>query len=203
MKKLRYIASIIVCSLMILCLNSCLETKHFEVDESLLEEQINDNDIQISYRMPSGFKPIKKSMVDSIASAELQYDPFAAKILAIYVDTLLNNSSAVVSDMRNVPAERTENKLDFYFTEFNPSNYWDNVEITRYKFNQFPKVVQLDMYNSNRRLIKLFFYDENKVKFSVDYVLPEEYYLDIKPFVESSIGSFNDGYTIVIEQTKQ
>jgi len=89
---------------MILCLNSCLETKHFEVDESLLEEQINDNDIQISYRMPSGFKPIKKSMVDSIASVELQHDPFAAKILAIYVDTLLNNSSAVVSDMRNVPA---------------------------------------------------------------------------------------------------
>jgi len=59
------------------------------------------------------------------------------------------------------------------------------------------------MYNSNRRLIKLFFYDENKVKFSVDYVLPEEYYLDIKPFIESSIGSFNEGYTIVIEQTKQ
>jgi len=49
----------------------------------------------------------------------------------------------------------------------------------------------------------LFFYDENKVKFSVDYVLPEEYYLDIKPFIESSIGSFNEGYTIVIEQTKQ
>ena len=187
MKKLRYIASIIVCSLMILCLNSCLETKHFEVDESLLEEQINDNDIQISYRMPSGFKPIKKSMVDSIASVELQYDPFAAKILAIYVDTLLRNASAVVSDMRNIPAERTENKLDFYFTEFNPSNYWDKVEISRYKFNQFPRLFNWICIIPIEDLLNCF-YDENKVKFSVD-CLPEEYYLDIKPFIESSIGS--------------
>lgn len=187
---------------MALGLNSCVETKQFEIDEALLEEQINDNDIQISYRMPSGFKPIKKSMVDSITSAELQHDPFAPKILAIYVDTLLSNANAVVSDMRNVPAERTENKLDFYFTEYNPNNYWDKVEKTIYKFNQFTKVVQLDMYNSNSRLIKLFFYDENKAKFSVDYFLPEAYYLDLEPFIESSIGSFNDGYTLVIEQTK-
>ena len=100
-------------------LQGCVKERKFVVDEGLLEKTATENNIGIDYQMPAGFSAIRQGMVDTIAVQEQQHDPFSGRIAAIYVDTLLGNSIVMITDMAAVPAERTENKLDFYFTEFN------------------------------------------------------------------------------------
>lgn len=181
---------------------SCIKERSFTVDEGLLEERVTNKSIGISYCMPSGFKAMRQGMVDTLAVQEQQHDPFSGKISAIYVDTLLLNSVVMITDMATVPAERTENKLDFYFTEFNPDKIWDKVEIQRYRFGDFPKVVQLDMYNTKKRNIKLYFYDDDKARFCVDYLFDSELYNDLKPFIDSSVGSFSKFHEFSITTTE-
>lgn len=185
---------IAIAAAMLFLLTSCVKERKFTVDEGLLEKRTENAALKISYCPPSGFNAVRQGVVDTIAAQELSHDPFSGKITALYVDTLVRNSTMIVRDLAAVPEERTENKLDFYFTEFNPNGFWDGVEIERYRFGDFKKVVQLDMQNKDSHLIKLFFYGDGKARFSVDYMLPQEFYNDLLPFIESSIGSFQDFY---------
>lgn len=171
----------------------------YKMETTLLEEVSNSNELQISYRMPAGFKALDKDFVDSIARVEMNYDPFAAQLVALYVDTLLSNANVSISDMRHIPGERTNNQLDFYKTEFNRSQYWTTVSRNDYKLTGFQKIVQLDLANADKHLVKVFFYDNDKAVFCVDYFFAEAYYNDLKPFIESSIVSFSKGYQIIIE----
>ncbi len=177
---------------------SCTKEKHFDPDPYLLEAEVADKQLGISYCMPAGFMPIRQDIVEAWSAQEQSYDPFSGKIAAVYVDTLLNFAVAKLTDMTSVPGERTENKLDFYFSEFNPNKEWDKVEIQRYRFGDFPKVVQLDMYNADKYYIKLFFYNQKKAYFSVDFYFDAYMYNDLLPFIESSIGSFKHYLEVII-----
>ena len=193
--KNKIFALIALCAII---MQGCVKERKFVVDEGLLEKTATENNIGIDYQMPAGFSAIRQGMVDTIAVQEQQHDPFSGRIAAIYVDTLLGNSIVMITDMAAVPAERTENKLDFYFTEFNIGKTWDKVEIQRYRFGDFPKVVQLDMYNDSKYNIKLYFYDEDKARFSVDYLFDTGFYNDLKPFIDASVGSFRKHREITI-----
>ena len=179
---------------------SCISERKFEMEEGLVSEVVNHNDLQISYRMPVGFKAVDQNFVDSISQKNMLANPFDRILTKLYVDTVLNNANVSIYDMRHIPAEKTENELDFYKQNYNAQNYWDSVEKRRYKSNEFPRVEEITMSNDYKTLIRVIYFDENKAKFCVDYYFPTDFYEDFIPFVESSIASTQNSYQIIISQ---
>jgi hypothetical protein len=102
--------------------------------------------------------------------------------------------------MRHIPAEKTENELDFYKQNYNAQNFWDNVSKRTYKSNEFPRVEEITMSNAYKTLIRAIYFDDKKAKFCVDYYFPTEFYEDFIPFVLSSIASTQNSYQIIISQ---
>ena len=181
-------------------LASCISERKFEMEEGLVSEVLNHNDVQISYRMPVGFKAVDQSFVDSISQINMLANPFDRMLTKLYVDTVLSNANVSIYDMRHIPAEKTENELDFYKQNYNTQNIWDTVEKRRYKSNEFPRVEEITMSNAYKTLIRVIYFDDKKAKFCVDYYFPTDFYEDFIPFVESSIASTQNSYQIIITQ---
>ena len=179
---------------------SCISNRDFEMDEELLSEVANLNDLQISYRMPMGFKAVNQNFVDSISNISVMANPFDRILTKLYVDTVLSNANISIYDMRHIPTEKTENELDFYKQNYNSQNYWKSVDKRRYKSNEFPRVEEITMSNDYKTLIRVIYFDDKKAKFCVDYFFPTDFYEDFLPFVHSSIASTNNSYQIVITQ---
>lgn len=181
------------------------KSKELRYDPLLLEQEVVNQDLHIAYSVPAGFKLVRQSFTDSIAELELKANPFTERRLAIYVDTLIGNSSISLYDMRQIPYEKTEDRLDFYFSTYNPNGQWESIEKENFKHGDFGKIVALDMENksADRRLIKLYFYENDKAQFSIDYFTRDSYYADLKPFIESSIASVHKNYEIVIDLLDQ
>lgn len=179
---------------------SCISNRDFEMDEGLLSEVANLNDLQISYRMPMGFKAVNQNFVDSISNISVMANPFDRILTKLYVDTVLSNANISIYDMRHIPTEKTENELDFYKQNYNSQNYWKSVDKRRYKSNEFPRVEEITMSNDYKTLIRVIYFDDKKAKFCVDYFFPTDFYEDFLPFVYSSIASTNNSYQIVITQ---
>ena len=190
----------IIILLALALLTSCISERKFEMEEGLVSEVVNHNDLQISYRMPVGFKAVDQNFVDTISQKNMLANPFDRILTKLYVDTVLSNANVSIYDMRHIPAEKTENELDFYKQNYNAQNYWDSVEKRRYKSNEFPRVEEITMSNDYKTLIRVIYFDENKAKFCVDYYFPTEFYEDFIPFVESSIASTQNSYQIIISQ---
>jgi hypothetical protein len=110
---------------------SCISNRDFEMEEGLVSEVVNHNDLQISYRMPVGFKTVDQNFVDSISNIGKFEKPFERILTKLYVDTVLSNANVSIYDMRHIPAEKTENELDFYKQNYNAQNFWDSVEKRR------------------------------------------------------------------------
>ena len=181
-------------------LASCISERKFEMEEGLVSEVLNHNDLQISYRMPVGFKAVDQSFVDSISQINMLANPFDRMLTKLYVDTVLSNANVSIYDMRHIPAEKTENELDFYKQNYNTQNIWDSVNKRRYKSNEFPRVEEITMTNAYKTLIRVIYFDDKKAKFCVDYYFPTEFYDDFIPFVQSSIASTQNSYQIIITQ---
>lgn len=181
-------------------LASCISERKFEMEEGLVSEVLNHNDLQISYRMPVGFKAVDQSFVDSISQINMLANPFDRMLTKLYVDTVLSNANVSIYDMRHIPAEKTENELDFYKQNYNTQNIWDTVEKRRYKSNEFPRVEEITMSNAYKTLIRVIYFDDKKAKFCVDYYFPTDFYEDFLPFVYSSIASTQNSYQIIITQ---
>ena len=181
-------------------LASCISERKFEMEEGLVSEVLNHNDLQISYRMPVGFKAVDQSFVDSISQINMLANPFDRMLTKLYVDTVLSNANVSIYDMRHIPAEKTENELDFYKQNYNTQNIWDSVNKRRYKSNEFPRVEEITMTNAYKTLIRVIYFDDKKAKFCVDYYFPTEFYDDFIPFVYSSIASTQNSYQIIITQ---
>ena len=179
---------------------SCISNRDFEMEEGLVSEVVNHNDLQISYRMPVGFKTVDQNFVDSISNIGKFEKPFERILTKLYVDTVLSNANVSIYDMRHIPAEKTENELDFYKQNYNAQNFWDSVEKRRYKSNEFPRVEEITMSNAYKTLIRVIYFDDKKAKFCVDYYFPTDFYEDFIPFVESSIASTQNSYQIIISQ---
>lgn len=179
---------------------SCISNRDFEMEEGLVSEVANLNDLQISYRMPMGFKAVSQDFVDSISQINLLANPFDRILTKLYVDTVLSNANVSIYDMRHIPAEKTENELDFYKQNYNAQNFWDNVSKRTYKSNEFPRVEEITMSNEKKTLIRAIYFDDKKAKFCVDYYFPTEFYEDFLPFVYSSIASTQNSYQIIISQ---
>ena len=179
---------------------SCISNRDFEMEEGLVSEVVNHNDLQISYRMPVGFKTVDQNFVDSISNIGKFEKPFERILTKLYVDTVLSNANVSIYDMRHIPAEKTENELDFYKQNYNAQNFWDSVEKRRYKSNEFPRVEEITMSNAYKTLIRVIYFDDKKAKFCVDYYFPTEFYEDFIPFVQSSIASTQNSYQIIISQ---
>jgi hypothetical protein len=179
---------------------SCISNRDFEMEEGLVSEVVNHNDLQISYRMPVGFKTVDQNFVDSISNIGKFEKPFERILTKLYVDTVLSNANVSIYDMRHIPAEKTENELDFYKQNYNAQNFWDSVEKRRYKSNEFPRVEEITMSNAYKTLIRVIYFDDKKAKFCVDYYFPTEFYEDFMPFVQSSIASTQNSYQLIISQ---
>ena len=179
---------------------SCISERKFEMEEGLVSEVVNHNDLQISYRMRVGFKAVYQHFVDSISQKNMLANPFDRILTKLYVDTVLSNANVSIYDMRHIPAEKTENELDFYKQNYNSQNYWDSVEKRRYKSNEFPRVEEITMTNAYKTLIRVIYFDDKKAKFCVDYYFPTDFYEDFIPFVESSIASTQNSYQSIISQ---
>lgn len=190
----------IIILLALALLTSCISNRDFEMDEGLLSEVANLNDLQISYRMPMGFKAVNQNFVDSISNISVMANPFDRILTKLYVDTVLSNANISIYDMRHIPTEKTENELDFYKQNYNSQNYWKSVDKRRYKSNEFPRVEEITMSNDYKTLIRVIYFDDKKAKFCVDYFFPTDFYEDFLPFVYSSIASTNNSYQIVITQ---
>lgn len=181
-------------------LTSCISERDFEMEEGLVSDVINLDDLQVSFRVPIGFSQVDQSYVDSISNIAVWANPFDRKLTKLYVDTVLNNANISVYDMRHIPAEKTENELDFYKQNYNAQNNWNNVDKRTYKSNEFLRVEEITMSNEYKTLIRAIYFDDTKAKFCVDYYFPTEFYEDFMPFIYSSIASTTNSYQIVITQ---
>ena len=179
---------------------SCISNRDFEMEEGLVSEVVNHNDLQISYRMPVGFKTVDQNFVDSISNIGKFEKPFERILTKLYVDTVLSNANVSIYDMRHITKKKTENELDFYKQNYNAQNFWDSVEKRRYKSNEFPRVEEITMSNAYKTLIRVIYFDDKKAKFCVDYYFPTDFYEDFLPFVYSSIASTQNSYQIIISQ---
>jgi len=196
MKKIVYIIPIIA-----IVLASCVKERNLRYDDGLLGNETTNQALQISYQLPTGFKMVSQAFTDSIAKQELKANPFSEKRVSIYIDTLIGNATISLYDMRSVPFEKTEDRLDFYFSTYNPNGEWESIEKNIFKHGDFDKIVELVMTNkkSDRKLLKYYFYTDEKAQFSIDYYIRDSYYNDFQPFIESSLASFKRDYNIVID----
>lgn len=166
--------------------------KQFKIEEGLIEESTCNIKLGISFSAPAGFMGISEGYCDSLAQADARQNPFGPRLSAVFIDTLVNNATMSVWDVRCVPQEQLENKLDFYKTEFNLNNEWSSIERDDYRYGCFPHIIELNMSNSQTHLRRVYFYNESKPWFYVDYIVPEAYYNDMKPFIDSSLGTFSE-----------
>ncbi len=174
---------------------SCLRTKDFKINDNLLSDEITNSELQVSYKIPSSFSAVSKNFTDSVSNEEMSRDPAASRICAIYIDTI-NGASIIVSDMRYVPQEKISKNIKEYKKYFNQNNYWKNVEKERYLHEEYT-ITEIRCSNDKALLIKLFFFEKDQQLFTVDYSLPATYAEGYKASIESSIGSFKKGYTVI------
>ena len=193
--------NIILALVSIIILSSCIKERSLRYDASLLEPEVQNAELMIAYQVPAGYKMLSQSFTDSIARAELAANPFSEKRIAIYLDTLIGNSTVCLYDMRSLPYEKTEDRLDFFFSSYNANNQWENIEKNIFSHGDFKKIVELDMVNTStdRRLLKYYFYENDKAQFSIDYYFRNSYYNDLKPYIESSLASVHKSHEILIE----
>ncbi len=182
-------------------LTSCVKEREMRCDEGLLGNEVVNTDLMIAYKTPAGYKMLSQSFTDSVAAQELAANPFSERRVTIYLDTLIGNATMCLYDMRQIPYEKTEDRLDFYFSAYNPDGTWEKIEKNIFRHGDFKKIVELDMVNTqtNRRLLKYYFYENDKAQFSVDYFMRNDYHNDLQPFIESSVASFKKNYDIVID----
>ena len=196
---------IILALVSIIILSSCIRERSLRYDASLLEPEVQNVELMIAYQVPAGYKMLSQSFTDSIARAELAANPFSEKRVAIYLDTLIGNSTVCLYDMRSLPYEKTEDRLEFFFSSYNANNQWENIEKNIFSHGDFKKITELDMVNTStdRRLLKYYFYEDGKAQFSIDYYFRNSYYNDLKPYIESSLASVKKSHEIIIELLDQ
>lgn len=187
--------------LAVVLLTSCIKEREMTYDKGLLESEVTNQELMIAYQAPAGYKMLSQSFTDSVAAQEIAADPFSERRMTIYLDTLIANATMCLYDMRQIPYERTENRLDFYFSTYNPDGTWETIDKNIFSHGDFKKIVELVMVNTqtNRRLLKYYFYENDKAQFSVDYLMRNDYYNDLQPFIESSVASFKKSYEIIID----
>lgn len=192
---------IILALVSIIILSSCIKERSLRYDASLLEPEVQNVELMIAYQVPAGYKMLSQSFTDSIARAELAANPFSEKRVAIYLDTLIGNSTICLYDMRSLPYEKTEDRLDFFFSSYNANNQWESIEKNIFSHGDFKQITELDMVNTStdRRLLKYYFYEDGKAQFSIDYYFRNSYYNDLKPYIESSLASVHKSHEILIE----
>jgi hypothetical protein len=177
-------------------LTSCMSDKrNLQLVESLVEDELSNDALQVRYRAPKGFHLVNQSYTDSIANAELLQDGFAPIILAIHVDTIVGGSM-MLSDIRYIPEERINKDIKNYKETYNQHNTWKKVNRISYSNNNF-EVVEIICENDTYILTKLFFYEEKKPAFVVDYFVPLAVNEKYTPLINSSIASFEKGYTLI------
>lgn len=187
--------------LAVVLLTSCIKEREMTYDKGLLESEVTNQELMIAYQAPAGYKMLSQAFTDSVAAQEIAADPFSERRMTIYLDTLIANATMCLYDMRQIPYERTENRLDFYFSTYNPDGTWETIDKAIFSHGDFKKIVELVMVNTqtNRRLLKYYFYENDKAQFSVDYFMRNDYYNDLQPFIESSVASFKKSYEIIID----
>ncbi len=178
---------------------SCSKPFPHVADKQLLEEfPCVVNELQTAIQVPIGFMTISQSYTDSIAAIRAQENPFDSRLLRIFADTVLN-ANISLSDMRHIPYEKTENDLDFYKVTYNAHGFWDSVQLQRYYNEQYPKIILLEMQNKERTLVRVFFYNQDKAQFCIDYYFATAFYNDFMPFINASIASVAPNYELQIE----
>ncbi len=192
-------------TLLLVIITSCIRERDLRYDAALLEPEVQNVELMIAYQVPAGYKMLSQQFTDSIARAELAANPFSEKRVAIYLDTLIGNSTICLYDMRALPYEKTEDRLDFYFSTYNANGQWESIEKNTFRHGDFKQITELDMVNTStdRRLLKYYFYEDGKAQFSIDYYFRNSYYNDLKPYIESSLASVHKSHEIIIELLDQ
>lgn len=194
MKKTLFIAIVAL----VAGLTACTKPYPYTADNQLLETNpCVVTDVAMEVKIPIGFKVISQAYVDSIANVRTMENPFDMKLLRVYADTLLN-ANISLSAMSHIPYEKTENELDFYETSYNANGFWDTISLTRYRTENYPKIIWLEMQNAQRTLVRTLFYNDEKAQFCIDYYFPTVYYADFIAFVQSSVASVKPNHELQI-----
>ena len=78
-------------------------------------------------------------------------------------------------------------------------------ELAANPFSEKRIAIYLDtlITSTDRRLLKYYFYENDKAQFSIDYYFRNSYYNDLKPYIESSLASVKKNHEIIIELLDQ
>lgn len=167
--------------------NKTTNTIQFKVDNSLLEiNEVKDSVLNISYRVPVGYKEIKikknldlkKIGFDSISSLPLINKSF-------YFDEKLKSIliySLVDSKINSIDALNSLKEFSKKTSLWEKENY-TNFIYNKIKFNQF-------ILQSNNHVVFKMLVDQDSDLLEINYIIPKLFYTEnTARKLESSIGS--------------
>ena len=179
-------------------LASCqLEERRYTMDEGMLTALQSDGALTVGYRIPVHFLSMSDEYLDYLQQQALQEDPFSPTIKALYVDTI-TGANISLTDMRMLPAEKTEQRLKNYKKELNPRGVWEEVALERFKMNGYPQVAHVHLQNETSACDRYYFYDEYKAVMSFDFVYPASMQEAYRPYFESTLASIRKQYEFSI-----
>ena len=171
------------------------DKRNLQFVESLVETELSNDALQLRYRAPKGFHLVDQHYTDSIANVQLLQDGFSPVVLSIHVDTL-KGASMMLSDIRYLPEDKLEKEIKNYKETYKQHNTWNKVNRMTYSHHNFD-IVEINCENDTYLLTKLFFYEDKHPTFVVDYFIPIVEKETYTPLINSSIASFEKGYTLI------
>jgi hypothetical protein len=165
--------------------STAITEMEFNVDSTLVNSEVKDSLLNISYKVPSDWTAVHTS--DSSLSQ--------LNAGGIRISKLLKNTSGTVvfsvSDVREVADSTFRNMDATYKTSLNPSGTWNNVEKAEFRTKEF-EVKQFVLSKQGQTLFKMLFGDKQRPSFQIDYsiVIDSAYATNTKT-LESIIGSLH------------
>ena len=184
--------------LLALTLVACgLEERSYPLDEGMLTAPQSEAALKVGYRVPRRFLAMSDEYIDYLQQRNLQDDPFAPTVRALYVDTI-TGANIALTDMRMSPAEQTEERLEDPEKAFNAAGGWDDVSMERFRMNGYPRVAHVRMSNPVTTADRYYFYNERKAFMSLDLVYPTPMAEAYRPYFESMLATVREQYEITI-----
>jgi hypothetical protein len=165
--------------------NATITEMEFNVDSTLVNDEVKDSLLHISYKVPSEWTTVPTS--DSSLSQ--------LNAGGIRLSNLLKNAAGTVvfsvSDVREVADSIFQNMNENYKSSLNPSGAWSNVEKAEFRTKEF-QVRQFVLSKQGQTLFKMLFGDKDRPSFQIDYsIVTDSAFATNTKTLESIIGSLH------------
>jgi hypothetical protein len=161
----------------------------FKVESGLLEENsCIVPEIQMEFNIPAGYKIIDQSFTDSIAIEDQKQNPFERKLLRIYFNPYTNGNIALY-DIRHIPADKINQEISNYQTAYNANGNYSDISLNLYQSDNYPKIAWFTLQNQDESIVRVFFFNQEKAQFCLEYYISTLYYQQLKNYIQSSVAS--------------